>query len=81
MMIRTEPEDRLLSVEILQSADWRKLIKDYSLDKKGSVSSSTSSNNKENKRKNSLNSDIEQPINEDNFMESMKKILRIKSAV
>jgi DNA polymerase sigma len=46
MMIRTEPSNRQLSVEILQSSELRKLVKDFSLDMKTSGSSSTSSNNK-----------------------------------
>ena len=45
MMVRTQHDKRLLSLEILQSSELRKLVKDYSLGKK-SLSSSTSSNKK-----------------------------------
>jgi len=79
MMIRTEPNKRLLSLEILQSSELRKLVKDYSLGKK-SLSSSTSSNKKKSpQRKNSLEEEIEPNIEEENFMDVMKKILRRKT--
>jgi len=52
-MIRTDPENRLLSLEILQSPELRTLVKKFALGKKSSTLSSTSSHKKSNVEKSS----------------------------